>query len=170
MLQGPLDLPPPSVRTCKYSLQVTGSASSPRLRLGSRPPGCSAALATNAAPVPSWSSARPGRSARGGRVVAPGHGRLPPPSTTRHPPTPLGKRCAFSTAHRPRRREERRRLHRSNGRCRTEVVDVGDAQPSLTPSQPLRWCVRGNRALRVRIATPGGHDHDRSHRHYGSVG
>ena len=34
----------------------------------------------------------------------PGYGRLPPPPSTRHPPTPLGKRSAFSTAHRPRRR------------------------------------------------------------------
>jgi hypothetical protein len=34
-------------------------------------------------------------------VGLPGYGRLPPPPTFRHPPTPLGKRYAFPTVRRP---------------------------------------------------------------------
>jgi hypothetical protein len=64
----------------------------------------------------------------------PGYGRLPPPPAPRHPPTPLGKRYAFSTAHRPRDGEGRREdgLHSSNCRRRTEIVDASHDRGGVT--------------------------------------
>ena len=57
----------------------------------------------------------------------PGHGRLPPPPSTRHPPTPLGKRCAFSTAHRPRRRLRGGGVPSTAGTSPTAPMAVGRA-------------------------------------------
>jgi len=62
----------------------------------------------------------------------PGYGRLPPPPTTRHPPTPLGKRYAFPTARRPRGGEAEERGDVGEEGLRAAF---GHPQPSPPPTQ-----------------------------------